>query len=92
MAKFVLVHVIGVIYHTISFMWAIILTHVNRHLKNLIVMTDNHCQWFMPNLCYIIYIDSCIGAFSSQTTFNDSYLIQFVLYLTKMMSEWQTHL
>ena len=92
MAKFVLVHVIGVIYHTIPFIWVIILTHVNRYLKNLIVMKDNHCQRFMPNLCYIIYIDLYIGAFSSQTTFNDPYLIQFELYLTKMMGEWQTHL
>ena len=83
MAKFVLVHVIGVIYHTISFMWTIILTHVNRHLKNLIVMKDNHCQQFMPNLCYIIYINLCIGAFSLQTTFNDSSLIQFILYQIK---------
>ena len=33
----------------------------------------------MPNLCYIIYIDLCIGAFSSQTTFNDSYLVQFYI-------------
>ena len=35
----------------------------------------------MPNLCYIIYIDLCIGAFGLQTTLNDSSLIQFVLYL-----------
>ena len=50
-----LVHAIIVIYHTTPFTWAIILTHANRHLKNLIVMKDNHCQWFMPNLYYIIY-------------------------------------
>ena len=24
-------------------------------LNNLIVMKDGHCQWFMPNLYYIIY-------------------------------------
>ena len=35
----------------------------------------------MPNLCCIIYIDLCIGAFGVQTTLNDSSLIQFVLYL-----------
>ena len=40
-------------------------------------------------LTYIIlFIDLCIGAFSSQTTFNDSYLIQFILYQIKMMGEW----
>ena len=48
----------------------------------------SHCQWLMPNLCYIIYIDLCIGAFNLQTTFNDSYLVQFILYQIKMMGEW----
>ena len=51
-------------------------------------MKNSYCQWFMPNLYYIIYIDLCIGAFSSQTTFNDSYLVQFILYQIKMMGEW----
>ena len=35
----------------------------------------------MPNLCYIIYIDLSIRAFGSQTTFNDSCLIQFYIIL-----------
>ena len=35
----------------------------------------------MPNLCCIIYIDLFIRTFGSQTTLNDSNLIQFVLYL-----------
>ena len=46
----------------------------------------------MPNLCYIIYIGLFIRTFGSQTTLNDPSLIQFVLYLIKMMGEWQTHL
>ena len=41
----------------------------------------------MPNLCYMIYIDLFIRTFGSQTTLNDPSLIQFVLYLTKMMGE-----
>ena len=49
-------------------------------LNILLVMKNSYCQWFMPNLCYIIYIDLCIGAFSLQTTFNDPYLVQFLLY------------
>ena len=56
-------------------------------LNNLLVMKNSHCQQFMPNLCYIIYIDLLIRAFGSQTIFNDSCLIQFILYLTKMMGE-----
>ena len=56
-------------------------------LNDLLVMKNSHYQQFMSNLCYIIYIDLSIMAFSSQTTFNDSCLIQFILYLTKMMGE-----
>ena len=56
-------------------------------LNNLLVMKNSHCQQFMPNLYYIIYIDLFIRAFGSQTIFNDSCLIQFILYLTKMMGE-----
>ena len=41
----------------------------------------------MPNLCHIIYIDLFIRTFGLQTTLNDSSLIQFALYLTKMMGE-----
>ena len=26
-------------------------------------MKNSHCQWFMPKLCYIIYIDLLIRAF-----------------------------
>ena len=65
MENFVLIRVITVIYHTISFIWAIILTHANWYhfLNNLLVMKNSHCQWFMPNLCYIIYFDLCIRAF-----------------------------
>ena len=48
-------------------------------LNNLIVMKNSHCQQFMPNLCYIIYIDLCIGAFGLQTTLNDSCLAQFYM-------------
>ena len=32
-------------------------------LNNLLVMKNSHCQQFMPNLYYIIYIDLFIGAF-----------------------------
>ena len=58
MVNFVLVHVIIVIYHTIPFIWAIILTHANWYHFSiiLIVMKNSYCQWFMPNLYYIIYI------------------------------------
>ena len=56
-------------------------------LNNLLVMKNSHCQRFMPNLCYIIYIDLFIRTFGLQTTLNDSSLIKFVLYLTKMMGE-----
>ena len=71
MAKFVLVHVYHSSYNSF---------HMGNHsdpcqsvlfLNNLLVMKNSHYQQFMPNLCYIIYIDLCIGAFSSQTTFND---------------------
>ena len=41
----------------------------------------SHCQQSMPNLCYVIYIDLCIGAFNLQTIFNDSYLVQFYIIL-----------
>ena len=44
-------------------------------------MKNSHCQRFLPNLCYIIYIDLCIGAFGLQTTFNDPCLVQCILYL-----------
>ena len=36
---------------------------------------NSHCQWFMPNLCYIVYIDLSIMAFGLQTTTNDPCLI-----------------
>ena len=45
-------------------------------------MKNSHHQQFMPNLCYIIYFDLCIGAFGLQTTSNDPCLVQFILYLT----------
>ena len=88
MVKFALVHVIIVIYHTIPFIGI----HTDSCqlvplLKNLLVMKNSHCQRFMPNLCYIIYIDLFIRAFGSQTTFNDPCLIQFISYLTKMMGK-----
>ena len=92
MVNFVLVHVFHSPYNSF---------HMGNHtdscqlvlfLNNLLVMKNSYCQQFMPNLCYIIYIDLFIGAFSLQTTLNDSSLIQFELYLTKMMGEWQTHL
>ena len=65
MAKFVLVHIIIVIYHTIPFTWAATLIHVNLHHfpNDLFVMKNSHCQQFMPNLCYIVYIDLFIMAF-----------------------------
>ena len=56
-------------------------------LNNLLVMKNSHCQQFMPNLCYIIYIDLFIRTFGSQTTSNDPCLVQFILYLTKVMGE-----
>ena len=56
-------------------------------LNNLLVVKNSHCQRFMPNLCYIIYIDLCVGTFGLQTTFNDPCQIQFILYLTKVMGE-----
>ena len=90
--SFVLVHVIIFIYHTIPFIWAIILTHVNWHHFSifLIVMKNSYCQWFIVFcLTYIIlFIDLCIEGFSSRTTFNDSYLVQFILYQIKMMGKW----
>ena len=57
--------------------------------NNLPVMKNSHCQQFMPNLCYIIYI---YWGLWFTDNFNDSCLIQFVLNWTKMMGEWQTHL
>ena len=48
-------------------------------LNNLIVVKNGHCQWFMPNLCYIIHFDLCIGAFGLQTTFNDPCPVQFYM-------------
>ena len=88
MVKFALVHVITVIYHTIPF----IDIHTDSCQlvplsNNLLVMKNSHYQQFMSNLCYIIYINLFIRAFGSQTTFNDPCLIQFILYLTKMMGE-----
>ena len=39
---------------------------------------NSHCQQFMPNLCYIIYIDLSIMAFGLWTTTNDSCLIHII--------------
>ena len=85
MVNFVLVH------HTIPFIWAIILTHANQYhfsiifivMKNLVIVSDL-CLTFV--ISFIFYL--CIGAFNLQTTFNDSYLVQFILYQIKMMGEW----
>ena len=38
MATFTLVHVIIVIYHTIPFIWAIILTHANQYHFSIILI------------------------------------------------------
>ena len=75
-------------YHTIPFILAVTLTHVNWHhfsmiylLWKIVIISD------LRLTSYIIYIDLSIVAFSLQTTFNDPCLIQFILYLTKMMGE-----
>ena len=39
---------------------------------------NSQYQWFMSNLCYIVYIDLSIMAFGSQTTTNDSCLIHII--------------
>ena len=81
MVNLVLIHVIIVIYHTTPFTWAIILTHVNRyHFPIILIVTK---MVIVSNLCLthvilfiLIYV---LGPFSSQTTFNDSYLVQFYI-------------
>ena len=47
--------------------------------QQFISYENGHCQWFMPNLCYIIYINLCFRAFGLQTTFNDSCLVQLYI-------------
>ena len=44
---------------------------------------NSHCQQFMPNLCYIVYIDLFIMAFGLQTITNDS-----CLFLYYIWSKW----
>ena len=87
MVKFVLIHII-VIYHTIPF----IDIHIdlcqfaplfNDLLVMKIVTVSNLCLTYVI-LFILVYL---LGHFGSQTTFNDSCLIQFILYLTKMMGE-----
>ena len=46
--------------------------------NDLLVMKNSHHQRFMPNLCYIIYIDLFIMAFGLWTTTNDSCLIHII--------------
>ena len=63
-------------------------SHTDSHqfapfFNDLLVMKNNHYQQFMPNLCYIVYIDLFIMAFGLQTTINDSCLIHTSLYLIK---------
>ena len=62
--SWVLICVIIIIYHTIPFIWAVTLTHVNWYHSSMIYLSwkNSHCQRFMPNLCYIIYIDLFIRA------------------------------
>ena len=90
MVNFVLIHVIIVIYHTTSFTRAIVLTHANQyHFPIILIVTK---MVIVSNLCLthvtlfiLIYV---LGPFSSQTTFNDPYPVQFILYQIKMMGEW----
>ena len=79
MAKFVLVHICYFSYNSF---------HMGNHtdscqsvpsFNNLIVMKNSHYQQLMPNLCYIMYINLCSGAFSLQTTFNDPYPVQLYI-------------
>ena len=42
-------------------------------MKNLVTV-NGLCLTYI-----ILFIDLCIGAFSSQTTFNDSYPVQFII-------------
>ena len=79
--KFVLIHVIIVIHHTTPFTWAITLTHVNwYHFPIIPIVTK---MVIVSILCLthvilfiLIYV---LGPFSSRTTFNDSYLVQFCI-------------
>ena len=89
MAKFALVGAITVIYHTIPFIWAITLTHANRHhfFNTLLVMkmvtVGDLCLTYVI-LFILIYV---LGPLVCRQPFNDPCLVHCVLYLIKMMGE-----
>ena len=82
-----LVHII-VIYHTISF-------HMSNHTDSRqLASQEFNCYEkiiTVSGLCltYVILfiLIHVLGLFISQTTFNDPCLIQFILYLTKMIGK-----